>query len=306
MLYYISCFIFGFFLPAFVAYDNCIQQSRFENIIIFGDSNSDTGNVFKLSNYTWPLSPPYYHGRFCNDRNWVDQLQVNGIKNYAYGSATTDNVQVQGYTKFNTLLVPGVNQQIDKYFNEYNSNIISSQKTLHIIWAGGNNVIFNPALPIPDIVNNLTNLVTKLCENNAKYVLIFNQVPAQYIPDALTIANASILAQMTAGFNYFITSNLHTIQQAHTQASIYIFDVYSLILKVITQNTGYFADTTNSCWNSVNATTVIENCQDPNKNVFLDNAHFTYTVQELIADVVRKFLLPSYEVNTASCYIQNA
>ncbi|CAF0853424.1 unnamed protein product [Adineta steineri] len=232
----------------------------------------------------------------------VDQLQVNGIKNYAYGSATTDNDQVQDYTKFNTLLVPGVNQQIDKYFNEYSSNIISSQKTLHIIWAGGNNVIFNPALPIPDIANNLTNLVTKLCENNAKYVLIFNQVPAQYIPDALTIANANILAQMTAGFNYLMTNNLHAIQQA----SIHILDIHSLILKVITQGLDYFIDTINNCWSTINATIIIKNCQDPNKNVFVDETHFTYPVHELIADVIRKFLLPSYTVNTASCYIQNA
>ncbi|CAF4059897.1 unnamed protein product [Adineta steineri] len=315
MLHCVSCLILGFFLPTLVAgffiptfgaYDNCIEQRRFEKVIIFGDSYSDQENGYKLTNKTWPLSPPYYHGRYCNYRNWVDQLEVREIKNYAYPGATTDNRQVQGYTKFNTIPVPGVNQQIDKYFNECKSDIISSEKTLHIIWVGGNNILFNPLLPIPDIASNLTNLVTKLCEKNAKHVLVFNVQPAQYIPALSTYANATTLTELSAAFNFLVASYLHAIQQVCPQTSINMFDINSLFTKVITQGLGYFKDTTNSCWTDVNPTTIIQNCKDPNKNVFLDNIHVTYPVHQLIADVIQKFLCPSYQVNTASCYIHNA
>src|SRR5437868_1188537 len=71
---------------------------RFRDIVIFGDSDSDTGNVFSLTGKTWPISPPYYKGRFTNGPNWVDLLDVGETSSYAYGSAITDNALVQGYT----------------------------------------------------------------------------------------------------------------------------------------------------------------------------------------------------------------
>ncbi len=37
---------------------------------------SDPDNNYKLPNHTWPIVPPYYRGRFCNDRNWVDRLEI--------------------------------------------------------------------------------------------------------------------------------------------------------------------------------------------------------------------------------------
>jgi hypothetical protein len=74
---------------------------------------SDPDNNYKLPNHTWPIVPPYYRGRFCNDRNWVDRLEIwKSILNYAYGSATNDNNFIQGYTKLNTIPVEGVRQQI--------------------------------------------------------------------------------------------------------------------------------------------------------------------------------------------------
>jgi len=42
---------------------------RFLSATIFGDSTSDTGNVFQLTNGTWPISPPNFYGRYCNGPN---------------------------------------------------------------------------------------------------------------------------------------------------------------------------------------------------------------------------------------------
>jgi hypothetical protein len=81
------------------AYIPYLSPIRFRNIVIFGDSTSDTGNVFALTDKTYPIPPYYWKGRFCNGPNWVDQLEVLGISNYAYGSATTVNNLVTGYTK---------------------------------------------------------------------------------------------------------------------------------------------------------------------------------------------------------------
>ena len=133
------------------------QDVRFDNLVIFGDSYTDTGNVYKISDHTWPLSPPYYYGRFSNGPNWVDQLKARKISNYAYGSATTDNGFVQGLAKFGTIPIPGIRQQIGIYLNKTSLNQVDFTRTLYIIWAGGNDFIVNRTVLPPAIVASLLN-----------------------------------------------------------------------------------------------------------------------------------------------------
>ncbi|CAF5179240.1 unnamed protein product, partial [Rotaria sp. Silwood1] len=93
-----------------------IQSKKlpYDTIVCFGDSSSDTGNFYQLTNSKWPVDPPYYNGRFSNGKTWIEKLGVSNLINYAYGSATTDNNLVQGFTTLN-VRVPGVRQQITKY-----------------------------------------------------------------------------------------------------------------------------------------------------------------------------------------------
>ena len=116
MKFYLALVVLCLFLPVLVADSHSSEQAaeefRFKSIVIFGDSYSDNGNVYKLSNRAWPLSPPYYRGRYCNGLNWVDQLKVPGVSCYAYGGATTDNTIVQGFGGPQSIPVPGIRQQI--------------------------------------------------------------------------------------------------------------------------------------------------------------------------------------------------
>jgi phospholipase/lecithinase/hemolysin len=144
---YSSFIIFLLCSPA-VAFDIRALFNRFYKIVIFGDSYSDTGNVYELTDHTWPIVPPYYHGRYCNGPNWVDNLNVLIKVDYAYGSATTDNDFVQGLAKLNTVPVSSVRQQVAQYLaNTYNFffnlNLILP---LHVIWAGGNDFLFNNSI----------------------------------------------------------------------------------------------------------------------------------------------------------------
>jgi phospholipase/lecithinase/hemolysin len=154
---------------------------RFQNIVIFGDSFSDNGNVYALTNKTYPI-PPYWSGRFSNGPNWVDQLGVLTANNYAYGSATTDNNLVQGYTQGNTIPVPGMLQQVQFYLNDTNVNEIDFERTIYILWGGGNDIIFNRNLLPEVIAASLLKSAQALLDIGAKNILVFNQVPVQYFP----------------------------------------------------------------------------------------------------------------------------
>jgi outer membrane lipase/esterase len=294
------------FLPVVIGQLPIFPDFRFKNVVIFGDSYSDTGNLYRLSHGTWPLSPPYYRGRYCNGPNWVDQLKFFGVTSNAYGGATTDNNFVQGYGKFNSIPVPGVRQQIGTYLTRPGSNRINFASTLYILWAGGNDFADKPTLSPPSIVTSLLNSVNDLLAAGAKHILVFNAVPAQSVPASQGLASPAILSYLTSLFNNALTADLAVIQQNNPQASLNIFDINSLISKVVASNSSYFINTTTNCWNSANATTIIKLCSNPEKYVFLDIQHFTNRVDALIADAVRQFLLTSFEVNSSGCYVRPA
>src|SRR3954468_4438171 len=90
----------------------------YSQIVVFGDSLSDTGNV---NNQTFGISPGsgYYEGRFSNGPVWVEGLATNlgvaaptysrgGGRDYAYGGAHTGGGSVN-YTFFT---FPNVGTQI--------------------------------------------------------------------------------------------------------------------------------------------------------------------------------------------------
>ena len=76
----------------------------FSTIILFGDSLSDTGNVFHATSAVpgtaaIPISPPYFRGRFANGPMWIEELanalglqiapSLDGGTNFAFGGALT-------------------------------------------------------------------------------------------------------------------------------------------------------------------------------------------------------------------------
>jgi len=271
-------------------YQTNTEQHRFHTVIVFGDSLSDTGNVYKLTNGTWPIVPPYYQGRFSNDLNWVDRLGVSNVKNYAYGGATTDNVVVQGYTKLDTVPVPGVRQQIEIYINSTREQTIDFAHTLYIVSAGGNDFVFSK-VPNPfAVVNGLSNAINDLVAFGAKHILVFNQPPAQAFPYTHALGLDFIFEGLTLLFNSILSLRLKIIQKSNAQVSLKLFNLYSIIKEIIDNESGQFTNTVNQCWDIVNDTSVVMHCLDPSKYVFIDQFHFTSSVHEIIADGVNDFI----------------
>lgn len=62
--------LFSFMLPCKA------MASNFSQFYVFGDSLSDTGNVFNASGGLIPPDPPYSQGRFSNGDIWVDFVGV--------------------------------------------------------------------------------------------------------------------------------------------------------------------------------------------------------------------------------------
>lgn len=288
--------IFIRFLVVLIQVGVLVQSRRpFNELIIFGDSLSDTGNLYRLTNRTWPIVPPYYRGQYCNGRNWVAKLASYKKYNYAYVGATTDSDFIQGYTKMDTVAVPGVRQQVAKYYNEKLKNkTVDLSRTLFIVWAGGNDFNNNATVPPVMVVNSLLNSIKDLLAFGAKKLLIFNQPPINAFPYVRRLGQDAYFTYLTKQINDALTQKLTQLQTNHSNAWIYMYDVHTLVNRMITNTTSIkFENVIDRCWTTVNMT-VVRLCKNPRTYVYVDSLHFTSSAHRLIADGIRPFLVRQY------------
>jgi phospholipase/lecithinase/hemolysin len=272
------------------------QQIPFDTIISFGDSNTDTGNVYHLTNHTWPIVPPYFQGRFSNGLVWIEKFGISNIKNYAYGGATTDNDLIQGYTASDTKPVPGIRQQILIYLNETNKLNRKFARTLYVIWAGGNDYYFNKTLSPSTVVDSILNGAKDLLKIGVKHLLIVNQSPVQTMPFVQTQEQVVYYTQRATYHNNNLSIGITKLDYNRQEISLYLFDIYSLILKIIANNS---LNTKDNCWNTVNGTILIL-CSNPESYVYIDQYHFTARMHELIGNSARQFIASFSGINRSS------
>ncbi|CAF3908135.1 unnamed protein product [Rotaria sp. Silwood1] len=291
---YICCLTNGLFLLILVSYIYKIQPKKlsYDTIVCFGDSNSDTGNVYKLTGYKWPI-PPYYNGRFSNGKIWIEKLGVSNLINYAYGSATTDNNLVQGFTTLN-VRVPGVRQQITKYINTADLSQVNFHRTIFIIWAGQNDYQFNITLPASIVVKSLINGINDLIQIGAKHILIVNLPPFEAYPATFRLSIRYYLKKLTLEHNRKLSISIRLLQWIFPDISFTLFDIYSLISNILMNKAAYGINSTNKCWDISNYT-LVELCATPDTYIYIDQYHFTTRIHQLIADNAHKLLVKSKE-----------
>jgi phospholipase/lecithinase/hemolysin len=277
------------------------QKIPFISVVSFGDSNTDTGNVYKLSNYSWPPVSPYYQGRLTNGPTWVERLDVSRLIDYAYEGSSIDDKVVQGWGVMDKQLVPGVRQQIGIYFNETHRDTINFDQTIYIIWAGLNDYCFNETISPSTIATSLLNAVKDLVTIGVLHLLVFNQPPLQSYP-FIPIMNQSLnFTAFTIQLNANLSTGVATLQHDNPKISLKIFDLYSLISKIIANGCAYsFKNTVDPCLNITKIGVVLRQCIDPASYVFFDEYHFASHVHELIAHDVRQLFSSSSHISYSS------
>ncbi|CAF3966790.1 unnamed protein product [Rotaria sordida] len=288
---YINRLSYEFLLLILIFYVYKIQSEEilYDTIVCFGDSSSDTGNVYNLTNSKWPIDPPYYKGRFSNGPIWIEKLGISNLINYAYGSATTDNNLVQGYTAFN-MMVPGIRQQITTYKNITDFNKINFNRIIYIIWAGENDYFFNITLSASSVVKSLINGINDLIQIGAKHFLVVNQSPIQAYPAAQALNIPDYLKTLTFDHNNNLSNSIQLLQSNYSNITFKLFDVYSLISNILMNTSTYGINSTTNCWSTSNYI-VVHECSTPDTYLFIDEFHFTTRIHQLIADNARKLLI---------------
>ena len=171
----------------------------FTDLVVFGDSMSEVGNVYRATNGTHP-GPWSFDGRFSDGRAWEEYLvqffnlselspsSVGGTV-YAWGGATTDNGYINASLGYLTPpLVPSVHDQISTYLDARDG--IGSAKHLHVLFSGYNDywryvdVNFttsrgqdlNLTNVYTTVVDNIIKNVRRLYDSGARTFLVANAV----------------------------------------------------------------------------------------------------------------------------------
>ncbi|KAL9058716.1 MAG: hypothetical protein Q9162_001584 [Coniocarpon cinnabarinum] len=159
--------------------------ARYSSLVVFGDSFSDNGNEFRLSNQSWPADPAYFHGRFSNGLEWNEVLAHNlsiPLHNYAYAGATTDNALAQGYSGHgSTLPVPSLSDQVQTFLQQTPPDA-PLDSSLFAFLGGANDVIFDPNITAIQSVGAISMLVTRLRNAGAQNFLLLNYPDLSNLP----------------------------------------------------------------------------------------------------------------------------
>jgi phospholipase/lecithinase/hemolysin len=292
-------FLFSLILPLKAS------ASGFSQFVVFGDSLSDTGNTFNLTgglanpNNAFPPDPPFFQGRFANDKNWVDfagdelgltatpitdlilQLTTsnpNGV-NYAFGGSNSgeDNAFIPG--------VPGVLAQVGSFTRPFLTN---NQKldpnALYAVWGGANDYLFGEVTDVSQPVSNLSNAVGLLTQAGAKNILVFNLPDIGKTPYVSARGLGDLFTTLTNNHNAALATVLAELS-TNPDVNIIPVDVNSLFNRALANPSEFgFTNVTTSCVIGDTVNRQIESvCNNPNEFLFFDAVHPTSSAHQLVA-----------------------
>ena len=279
-------FLILFIGPAPIYADRC-----FSKLIVFGDSNVDSGveSEFSLFNLVGGLlpAPPNVGGRSCNGPVVVEyaaDLLGVPLENYGVGGATTGEINLVG------LLIPGVPDMA------VNSGVLSqlqwfedslrkrkarkrAKKALYVLWAGSNDLFGATEEDLSPRINNaLENIETalvKLSDFGARNILVANRTPRPEYDETNNVNGVIFNARLRL---------LVQLLNQELRPNIQIFEAFDLISDMTYDPGNYgFVETTARC--SFN-----DDCiSDPaisDTYITWDDAHKTTKVHEIMADAL--------------------
>ncbi len=187
------------------------QKGTIKQIVLFGDSLSDTGN---LKRWTKVMPAyPFWYGRFSDGFIWNDYLKRIAhlpILNFAFGGAKTEgynNFYIKDYLDYiraeaRNIITGSSRDYVNNYVNNYLTadsyaskefKISRPDETLYIVWIGANDYIskFEQTIYSEDFfkypdsingsrtvseraVNNIVEQINTLISRGAKNFLVIN------------------------------------------------------------------------------------------------------------------------------------
>ena len=249
---------------------------HFARLVVFGDSLSDTGAVFAVTQGAVPPSPPYYAGRFSNGPVWPEYLGAAlslPVENFAYGGAQTDHANL--FDGLFGIDYPGLSDEIALFRGR---SAAVDPDAIYVVWAGAND--FRAALSrgqTPDMgamVTNILSAIDALYLAGARYVVVPNLPDLGLTPEGRASGTGPLITFLSATFNQHLEDAL----EARAPRAIRL-DVFRLMTQVVNDPSEYgFTNVTTPCLTPAGV------CGDPDRYLFWDHVHPTTHGHAVLAD----------------------
>ncbi len=256
------------------------ELPKITELVVFGDSLSDIGNIYQVTNQETPPSPPYFEGRFSNGPIWVDQLlpelglTSNSLLNFAYGGAETGvNTVTQG--------IPGLTEQVALFEASLDSNPVDPN-ALYTILIGGNDLTNSASQnTIATAITNISTSITDLANLGAENIIVLNLPNLGLLPKNIDADTSTIATDLATAFNTELNSSLTTLETT-LNLDLHLVDLFGLTTAIGANPNDYgFTQPTNDVLIDENPASI-----DPNNYVFWDELHPTTKTHGLITDTV--------------------
>ncbi len=291
------------------------QNRTFTNQYSFGDSLSDSGNLFAATSALGAPSPPppYFQGRFSNGRVFTELLgntvalvvtapaSVKSSLNFAFGGATAGG---------SSTLPPAMAIQLGLF----QARAITPGKTdLFTVLYGANDLI--PVLTAPATASNPANIdtagfnaavtvaggVQTLVGLGAKNIVVGGLPNIGATPRSVAAGSTGTAfgLRATTAFNNELTSRLRTIVSGAAAADVNLvyLDLQGALDRIILDHRalGYTNVTS-----FVIAPAAAGGGGDPNNYVFFDDIHPTAKTHALLANAIIETLNPEPVIGFAA------
>ena len=301
-------FFLFLFLIMFFAGGRALRADRevpvFSQVVVLGDSWSDTGNVqyrtFWITGGTINYPSQAYNysdGRFTNsnatspsshnyDGVWHEQLAATflgitpathslaGGTNYAFGAATTESgsshvpIVPTPYGDL-AITIDNMGKQLDEYLTGHPVD----SNALYLIWGGANDIfVDSSSTSVSAVANRVAQLVDRLAVAGAKNIMVLNLPPLGTIPASAVPDNVAALNTASKNFrkqlNFDLDNTLNFLAPQGVVPRLYRVDLWRQMIRLFCnpENDG-FIDTTTESQGDAEA--------NPDQFVFWDGVHPT-------------------------------
>lgn len=298
-----------------------IYSKPFHEIIAFGDSLTDVGNVAPLTRpgFSPVINGYYLKTHFSDNILWIEYLADVwrlAPRSPGRGSSTSLPALPYGNTwawggseaAFGSVQPTGVTEPIPNLLSEVRQYLAANtprEHTLYAIWSGADNLLiggkFSPKAA-KRAVNKVLGAISVLAKEGAVNFLIFNMPKLGDTPSAQSSPSTIMAADTYSHFyNKFLRDGIKKLKKEFgTQKRIYLIDVYEeLVLVVDTVKRGEtyvpnfhipgppvaITNVTNEAIKYYNI-----NGKYPTGYLFWDDVHPTTQGHQVIAGLVMKLL----------------
>ena len=313
MLRYVRLFVVLVFILGFTG---SAWGQNFSDIVVFGDSLSDSGNTGSLQ----PL-PPGTSFTTNPDPVWSEIVaetfgasgtnSLAGGSNYTFGGACVNPDTPCAYD-----VVPTVTEQIEQYFLKSDGR--ADPNALYVIWGGGNDIsnsLFNDPLNAAGLTLAAAEVnveqIRRLQDAGARHVVVYNLPDFSKSPFAINLGPVvqEALTQQVTAYNKVLHDGI-----SESEDGIVPINSHAFFNEIVENHESYgFTDATGTACGEPDATTPLSLTCGPQGSgypvtyedganqqyLFADRSHPSGAMHAMIASMVTSTLAAPVQVSLA-------